>query len=186
MGSVVFAALTIARQVTSSIFPILSEEIWQSQIWIDKQSDPDCRNAEFDAYNTVDSVYFDDIESVLTCRWQSAPKWWKGDDELDSLYDLIEQIKRQLRKKFREPSNTGHYKKGGIDYGISGDYEIEIFPMSKFGARFVKLLVESDALRELTSSASIRKVQNQSSIFEDRKPRMPALRRIFHRTKTER
>ena len=63
------------------------------------------------------------------------------------IYDLVEQIKRQLRKKFREPSNTGHYKKGGIDYGISGDYEIEIFPMSKFGARFVKLLVESDALR---------------------------------------
>ena len=145
--SVVFAALTIARQVTSPIFPILSEEIWQSQIWIDKQSDPDCRNAEFDAYNTVDSVYFDDIESVLTCRWQSAPKWWKGDEELDSLYDLVQQIKQKLRKKFCEPSETGHYKKGGISYGISGDYEIEIFPMSKFGARFVKLLVESDALR---------------------------------------
>ena len=145
--SVVFAALTIARQVTSPILPILSEEIWQSQIWIDKQSDPDCRNADFDGYNTVDSVYFDDIESVLTCRWQSAPKWWKGDEELDSLFGLVQQIKSELRKKYREPSKTGHFKKSGVDYGISGDYEIEIYPMSKFGARFVKLLAESYTLR---------------------------------------
>ena len=44
---------------------------------------------EFDGNENTAEKYFDDVESVLSCRWQKPALWWKGDDELGIFPSLL-------------------------------------------------------------------------------------------------
>ena len=109
---------------------------------------------ELSAENTVEK-YFDDVESVLTCRWISPPAWWKGDDELNLLHELSWSITRLCRETYGPPNKRGKLKRlDGISYGIGGDYDVLLCPGSKFADRFINMICENKTLQEFTSSAS--------------------------------
>ena len=82
MTSLLYCCLSQSRQALAPVLPILSEELWQAEAWIEKQDDPEYADMEFDGNENTAEKYFDDVESVLSCRWQKPALWWKGDDEL--------------------------------------------------------------------------------------------------------
>ena len=144
------------RQGLAPILPILSEEIWQAETWIEKQDIPEYAELEFldeetgvTDENTVEK-YFDDVETVLSCRWIDPPTWWKGDEELDQLHNLVWKIVQQCRNSYGKPTKRGN----AINYGVGGEYDILLCPDSKFASRFVNTIIDSNALSEFTSCAS--------------------------------
>lgn len=44
----------------------------------------------------------------------------------------------------------------GINYGVGGHYDLIICPRTKFAERFVRLLVDSGTLSEITLAANIK------------------------------
>ena len=120
-----FCSLTQVRQSLAPILPILSEEIWQAESWIDKQDDPEFAEMELDGDEKTFEKYFDDVETVLSCRWVSPATWWKGDEELDSLFRMAMDVRKLCLDTYGPPNRRGKLKMNkGISYGVGGKVRV--------------------------------------------------------------
>ena len=80
---------------------------------------------------------------------------------IDRLYELSMALRKRCFDVYRPPRESRKMAGlKGINYGVGGHYDLYICPRTKFAERFVRLLVDSGTLAELTLAANIKVISN--------------------------
>ena len=80
---------------------------------------------------------------------------------IDRLYELSMALRKRCFDVYRPPRESRKMAGlKGINYGVGGHYDLYICPRTKFAERFVRLLVDSGTLAELTLAADVKVISN--------------------------